>query len=199
MHVHLLDLNAGLPNRGTAAIVGVARELGHPVSVYDVRARGELPPAGDGAWILGGGPGSPLEPGPWRDPLLAALRARSARSLPTLAICYGCELLGASLGGELRRLREEREGVYPLRLLGTAGRDPLLRGLGRAAAYEKRSWGVFDVPARVLATGPDGDAAAFRVGRSWGLIFHPEAGLGPDTEAVYTTVIPRFLASLSRA
>lgn len=199
MHVHLLDLNAGHPNRGTAAIVGLAQGLGHPVSVYDVRARGELPPPGDGAWILGGGPGSPLEPGPWRDPLLAALRARASSSSPTLAICYGCEMLGAALGADLRRLREEREGVYRLHLLGASGRDPLLRGLGQAAAYEKRSWGVFDVPARVLASGPDGDAAAFRVARSWGVIFHPEAGLGPETESVYGAVIPRFLASLSRA
>ncbi|MBM4366884.1 MAG: hypothetical protein FJ102_11775, partial [Deltaproteobacteria bacterium] len=162
MHVHLLDLNAGLPNRGTAAIVGLVRERGHPVSVYDVRARGELPPAGDGAWILGGGPGSPLEPGAWREPLLAALRARTASSLPTLAICYGCEMLGAALGADLRRLREERDGVYALRLLAASGRDLLMHGLDPAAAYEKRSWGVFDVPAPVLAAGPDGDAAAFR-------------------------------------
>ena len=194
MHADLLDLNDGVANRGVAAILGLLASSGRTSRLWEVRQKHELPPMDSELWVLSGGPGSPLAEGPWRAPLLAALRARIAEDRPTLAICYGFELLGHALGAELRELTTPRDGVFPLRL--TLG-DPRFSGLQGAGAYEGRRWGVFGEVGEVLATGGEGDLTAARFGqRGLGVIFHPEADLGPDTALVYSTLIPRYLAGL---
>lgn len=162
--------------------------------MVDVRRGGALPRNDAAPWVLGGGPGSPADPGAWREPLLAALRHRLAHDLPTLAICFGFEMLGAAAGGELRRLATPREGVVPVVRVGD---DPLLAGLPSPASWESRSWGVWGSPGALFAAGPEGDQAAIRYSpRVVGVIFHPEADLGADTAAVYGALVPRYLASL---
>lgn len=197
MHIHLLDLNAGVENRGTPALLAVFAQHGANVQRYEVRRAGELPADEEGIWVLGGGPGSPFEPGPWREPLLARLRHRVAESRPTLGICFGYELMGLALGAEVRPLREERGGIYPLSLVDTGGHWAHLAG---EHVYEKRSFGVFGAlpaEAEVLALGPEGDVAAMRVGPAiLGVIFHPEADLGPETAAVFSAMVPGFLAAV---
>ncbi len=183
-----------MPNRGTAALVVLLEAAGYAVHVTDVRRGAPLPPDDDAPWLLGGGPGSPADAGPWREPLLAALRARLAGDRPTLGICFGFEMLAAAAGAELRLLASPREGVVPVVCIGV---DPLLTGLDAPASWEKRSWGVWGSPGRVIAAGPEGDQAGVRYStRVVGVIFHPEADLGPATRAVYDAVVPRYLASL---
>ncbi len=194
MSAYLLDLNAGVPNRGTAALSALLAEAGHEVEVCDVRGGHPLPPAHAPLWVLGGGPGSPLEEGPWREPLLEGLRFRVAADLPTLCICYGFECLGAAMGAQLRELKQSREGVFPVDLVGE---DPCLAGLHGTGAFESRRWGVFGDFGKVIARGPEGDVAGVRMGRRvFGVIFHPEADLGEATLAVYESIVPRYLASL---
>lgn len=194
MRVHLLDLNDGVPNRGTAAILGLVEARGHDAVVYDVRRGCALPGSSAGPWILGGGPGSPLDDGPWRAPLLAAVEARVRAGLPTLGICFGFELMALAMGAQVGRLATPREGLHPVRLLPQQGDDPLLAHLDGAMAYEQRQWGVFGGEGTTVAMGPEGDRAAVRYGRAWGVIFHPEADFGDETRAVHDAVIPRFLA-----
>lgn len=183
-----------MPNRGTPALVGLLAAAGWRAEVVDVRRGGALPPSDDTPWVLGGGPGSPADAGPWREPLLAALRHRLAHDLPTLAICFGFEMLGAAAGGELRRLGTPREGVCPVVPVGD---EPLLAGLASPRSWESRHWGVWGSPGTVFARGPEGDQAGIRYSpRVVGVIFHPEADLGPDTAAVYGALVPRYLASL---
>lgn len=178
MRVHLLDLNAGEPNRGTAALAALAAPWGE-ARVHEVRRGLERPPTEDGVWILGGGPGTPWEDGPWRAPLLEALGARVRARLPTLAICYGFELLCLVTGSRISRLERPRLGVWPVALTAEGHADPLLRGLDGCGSFENRSWGVWgdpDWPAVALARGSEGDVTAAR----WspevvGTIFHPEA------------------------
>ncbi|MSQ01006.1 MAG: hypothetical protein EXR71_03810 [Myxococcales bacterium] len=135
-----------------------------------------------------------MEAGRWREPLLAALRGRIRHDLPTLGICFGFEMLAVAAGSELRRLTTTREGEFPLAL---RQEDPLLAGLSGAGTYESRSWGVFGQEGTHLAIGPEGDVVAARYApRVVGVIFHPEAHLGPNTARVYGTVVPRYLASL---
>ena len=194
MRAHLLDLNAGHPNRGTPALRLLLVAGGYEVDEMDVRGGESLPACGSELWVLGGGPGSPLEPGAWREPLFAALRARVAADLPTLCICYGFECLGAAMGATLRELETEREGIFPV---CTVEADAALDGLGGAGAYESRRWGVFGSFGRVIARGPEGDVSGVRLGeRVLGVIFHPEADLGAETAAVYGAVVPRYLAAL---
>lgn len=192
--VHLLDLNDGVTNLGVAALQLLVSREGFAPTTWDVRQAHQLPPDDATPWVLTGGPGSPLSEGPWRAPLLAALAARIRGARPTLGICYGFELMALVAGGELRLLRAPRQGTYPLALLGP---DPWLADLHAAGAYESRSWGAFGGQGEVLATGPEGDVAAMRFGPGvCGVIFHPEADIGPDTRRVYASVLPRYLANL---
>ncbi len=122
------------------------------------------------------------------------LERRIRDDLPTLGICFGFELLAAAAGSELRRLTTPREGEFPLAL---RVEDPLLAGLSGAGTFESRAWGVFGEQGATLARGPEGDVVAARYApRVVGVIFHPEALLGPGTAAVYEAVVPRYLASL---
>lgn len=179
MIIHLLDLNAGVANQGVAALADRLTTRG-VVWIHAVRDLGELPQEDGAAWVLSGGPGSPFDDGPWRAPLLAALRRRVEEDQPTLAICYGFELLAAALGGEVRLLRERRFGVWPLLLTEAGKGDATVAPLDGAGTFENRSWGVFGSPGEVLARTPEGDVAAARLGRRvLGTIFHPEAGPGP--------------------
>ncbi|GDX81631.1 hypothetical protein LBMAG42_34420 [Deltaproteobacteria bacterium] len=194
MRAHLLDLNAGHPNRGTPALRVLLAAAGYEVEEMNVRGGEALPISDSNLWVLGGGPGSPMEPGPWREPLFAALRARVEADLPTLCICYGFECLGLAMGAALRELEVEREGIFPVVI---AESDAALDGLNGAGAYERRRWGVFGHFGRVIARGPEGDVSGVRLGhRVLGVIFHPEADLGPETAAVYAAVVPRYLAAL---
>lgn len=197
MDLHLLDLNDGRPNRGTAAILGLAERAGIGASVHLVRDLGQVPPAGEGAWILGGGPGSPLHRGPWRAEVLGGLSARLRARLPTLGICYGFQLMAEALGGSVRLLPAPREGIFALRPTWAGESDAILGGLPGAGVYECRRWGVFGGPGTVLADGDAGDRVAVRYGPAMlGVVFHPEADLGPGTAAVFERVIPSWLASL---
>jgi GMP synthase (glutamine-hydrolysing) len=192
--VHVLDLNAGVPNQGVAALQLLLRREGFEPRVWDVRQGVVLPPDDGDAWVLSGGPGSPLDEGPWRPGLLEALAARMAGGRPTLGICYGFELMALVAGAELRRLAAPRHGTYPLEL---AAADPWLAELQGCEAYESRSWAPFGGRGEVLALGPEGDVAAMRFGAVvCGVIFHPEADLGPHTARVYGSVLPRYLADL---
>lgn len=199
MLVHLLDLNAGVENRGTPALLGLLAASGATVKWYGVREFGELPADDEGIWVIGGGPGSPLTVEPWREQLIERLRHRIAENLPTLGICFGFELLGMAVGAEVRELNQERGGIYPLALTDPAGVWAALAG---EHVYEKRSFGVFgSLPdgAAALATGPEGDITAMQVtSRILGVIFHPEADLGPETKAAFSTIVPDFLAAHGR-
>ena len=176
--LHLLDFHATRPNRGVPALLAVLGAHG-PTRRWDVRGAAELPPH-EGTWVLSGGPGSPFgDPGEelgWRPPVLEALRERVARDLPTLAICYGFELLGDAMRAEVRRLERPRLGGYRYRPGLAAPSDPLGAHLPDGAGYEDRAWGVFGGPGEVLAWGAEGDVVAVRYApHVWGVIFHPEA------------------------
>lgn len=176
--LHLLDFHAARPNRGVPALLAVLGVHG-PTRRWDVRGAAELPPD-EGTWVLSGGPGSPFgDPGEdlgWRGLVLEALRRRVSRDLPTLAICYGFELLGDAVGAEVRRLERPRLGGYRYRPGAAAPQDPLGAHLPGGGGYEDRAWGVFGGPGEVLAWGAEGDVVAARFApRVWGVIFHPEA------------------------
>lgn len=206
MPVHLLDFNGSVTNRGTPALLGLLAGARR----WRTREHGEVPPVRGGVWVLTGGPGSPLEDGAWRDPVLDALRARVAADEPTLAICYGMELLALALGSALRPLARPRVGVLPLRLTAAGQDDPLFGPLDGAPTLENRQWGVFGGAGTTLAEGEEGDRVVVRYGaRVVGVMFHPEAdeagaraaielGIPGDPEGldrVHRGVVPGFVAA----
>lgn len=106
---------------------------------------------------------------------LALMRDWIADGRPLLGVCLGAELLAAATGGAVPRLPRRAFGWLGVEL-GRAGRaDPVL-GFGDPGftAFEWHSYGIEPPPgATVLATSAGG-VEAFRIGRAWGVQYHPE-------------------------
>jgi len=128
---------------------------------------------GPAGLILSGGPASVLDPGaPLLDPAIYAL------GLPTLAICYGLQLLAHQLGGVVEKA-DDRE--YGRALFRIESESPLFQGLPREAARQVwMSHGdrVLELPGgfEVVGTSESSPFAAVidRARRIHGVQFHPE-------------------------
>jgi GMP synthase (glutamine-hydrolysing) len=113
-------------------------------------------------------------------PCLVAVKAFMAELValdtPLLGICLGGQLLAHQLGGNFYSNFRGEKGVQPLRLTAAGERDPLFTGL--PPQFPAYAWhnDSFDPPAKAqhLATSPACPGQAFRLGRAWGLQFHPE-------------------------
>jgi homoserine O-succinyltransferase len=177
--VALVDLNAAQQNHGVPAIIAMIEASGCRVERFEPRVAGTLPGPGFDAYILSGGPGSPLEDAPWRHALLEAIKGWKA---PVVGVCMGFQILAQVHGWTVRQLSQPRFGIHRLRLTRAGRRHPLTASLTASAAFEQRRFGVFPPDshaAEILATSEDGDVTAARLAPDViGVIFHPEAAPG---------------------
>ena len=177
--VALIDLNACHNNHGVPSIVTMIEAAGCRVERFEPRVEGSLPGSGFDAYILSGGPGSPLEDAPWRHELLEAIQHWQA---PVVGVCMGFQILAQVHGWTVRQLSRPRFGIHRLRLTREGRSDPLIAVLDRDAAFEQRRFGVFAPPrsqGEILATSEQGDVTAARFSpRVFGVVFHPEAHPG---------------------
>jgi GMP synthase (glutamine-hydrolysing) len=124
--------------------------------------------------ILSGGPRSVSQPGaPRCDP--AVLSA----GLPVLGICYGMQLMTATLGGRVAPASQREYGQAVVTLTPAAGASPLLSGLpGDLKVWASHGDMVAAAPPGfdVLATSVNAPVAAMAApARSlYALLFHPE-------------------------
>ncbi|HEV8551695.1 MAG TPA: glutamine amidotransferase [Polyangiaceae bacterium] len=147
-----------------------------PVVTFDAR-RGELPePQELGALVITGSPESVASRAPWILAAERALRGVVDAGVPTLGICFGHQLLGQALGGEVALNPRGREmGSVPLTLLESdallgAAAGPYLTNMSHRDSVTRLPPG-----ARVLARTELEPHAAVRFGeRAWGVQFHPE-------------------------
>lgn len=155
----------------------VGSEWGGPWRDVDARARPSLPAAGELAGVIvTGSAASVTERASWMLESEAWLRALVAAELPVLGICFGHQLLGQALGGEVRRNPRGYEvGTVEVELLAE---DELLpSGERPALASMTHLDSVTALPpgARVLArTALEPHAVVRFAPSALGVQFHPE-------------------------
>jgi GMP synthase (glutamine-hydrolysing) len=143
----------------------------------DLRHGAPLPePSGLAGVIVTGSSSSVTERAPWMLRTEEYLRGLTARGVPTFGICFGHQLLGQALGGEVTKNPRGREiGTVDVNLLAD---DPLLAATPpphRANATHVDSIGRLPPGARVLArTALDPHAVVRFSAETWGVQFHPE-------------------------
>ena len=149
--------------------------------VVDVPAGERLPSdtdSLDGIVVLGGVM-SATEPHqhPWMGSELDLLARAVAAGVPVLGICLGAQLLGAALGGQVRRRPTPEVAVVDLTPTTAGRQDPVVAGWTRSTpALLVHEDEVVRLPpgAEILLTGNDG-VPAWRVGSAVAVQFHPEA------------------------
>lgn len=108
---------------------------------------------------------------------IEVLRAALDRSIPTLGICLGAQLLAAALGARVHPNPVREIGWYPLALSPQAADDPLFRHLDASPPVFQWHAYTFTEPAGSvhLASTPSCGNQAFRYGDfAYGLQFHLE-------------------------
>lgn len=159
----------------------VAEAWGGPWETIDVRRPdAPLPRVEEVAgFIVTGSSHSVTERAPWMLRVEAYLRDVVRADAPLLGICFGHQLLGQALGGEVTKNPRGREiGTVKLAVTRDAGVDPILAGLPRAFqvnATHVDTVSKLPADARVLATTELEPNAIFAIGENVrGVQFHPE-------------------------
>ena len=114
---------------------------------------------------------------PWLLDELRLLRSRVERGLPSLGICLGAQLLAAAAGARVYPGERGVElGRFAVACTSQAAGDEVFSAL--PARFQALHWhgDTFDLPpgAVWLASSEQYPHQAFRVGRSYGIQFHPE-------------------------
>jgi GMP synthase-like glutamine amidotransferase len=175
-----------VPHEGPALIGTLLAERGYQVQVVEV-FRGERWPtdlSSQDFLVVMGGPMGVLDIGrpeyPWLAPVADLLRQRLQQGAPSLGICLGAQLLAHAAGARVapmtgstgQRLREVGWGGLQLHL----DQDGVLRGLPPQMEVLHWHGDACELPkqAVLLASTSVCRVQMYRLGRSFGLQFHPE-------------------------
>ena len=172
-------------HEGPGMLGELLREAGYQVQVIEAFRGAALPEdlGEKDVLIVMGGPMGVADIGkpatPWLAPVVDLLRARLAKDWPNIGVCLGMQLIAHAAGAKVvpmtdtsgRRLREVGWGR-----LDFVGTDAITRGL--PASIEVLHWhgDGCDLPAgaSLLASTAVCPVQMFRLGRSFGMQFHPE-------------------------
>lgn len=122
------------------------------------------------------------------------MREAARRGVPQLGVCLGGQLLAHALGGQVTRMPQRLVEWSEVRRLPDSDGDPVTGAL--PATFRALHWnedGFEPPPGAVELLSRAGQGAeAFRLGRAWGIQFHPE----PDAVALdsWYALSPEWLA-----
>lgn len=147
----ILDMNNDEPNQGLRCIADIARSFHEDIEfkIYNVRAKLEFPDLSYDLYISSGGPGSPLEDGPWRQPYLELIqklwdfnKSDTDTKKYVFLICYSFQVVCDYFRlGEIKPRRSTSFGILPIHKTKAGLKDRLLEGLEDPFwAVDSRSW-----------------------------------------------------------
>ena len=147
----ILDMNNDEPNQGLRCIVDIAKSFYDDLdyTVFNVRAKGELPDLSYDIYISSGGPGSPLDKGPWRASYLNLIQQLwdfNKNSVEdkkfVFLICYSFQVVCDYFKlGEMKPRKSTSFGILPVHKTKAGIADPLLEGLDDPFyAVDSRDW-----------------------------------------------------------
>ena len=116
---------------------------------------------------------------PWSLQIESWIPSLVAAEVPFLGICYGHQLIGRAMGGEVGCNPNGREiGTVAVTLTSESKKDPLFQGTPAIFhAHATHAQSVLKLPpdAHLLASNTHEAVHAFRIGAcAWGVQFHPE-------------------------
>lgn len=155
-------------------------ELGFAIEIiraYDGETiPSDLPPRVKGVIALGGAMGA-LDDHlhPWLATERVLLKNLVSEDVPVIGICLGAQLLGAALGGEISRLRDNEIGIYEI----TQVAEDSIMSVGVSALttqWHEDYVSVLPQGATLIASSDNCPTQIYRVGElTYGLQCHPEA------------------------
>ncbi|MCF7559061.1 GMP synthase [Sabulilitoribacter multivorans] len=147
----ILDMNNNEPNQGLRCIVDIVKSFKKEVDfeVFDVRAKNELPDLSFDIYISSGGPGSPLENEPWRQPYLNLIQnlwdfnlKSNHQKKHVFFICYSFQVVCHYFElGEIKPRKSTSFGILPVHKTAAGKKDIILKGLDDPFyAVDSRDW-----------------------------------------------------------
>ena len=173
--VRILALTHG-DNVGPGVFEDAVRAAGHELVERNVARAGVPDEGADAAIVLGGAMHPDQEDRhPWLAPELRFLERELERRTPLLGICLGSQLIARAAGARVFRAAEPEVGWLEVELTENGSGDPVAAALPQR--FDAFQWHHYthDLPegAVELARSPV-CTQAFRLGRAWGVQFHPE-------------------------
>jgi GMP synthase (glutamine-hydrolysing) len=173
--VRVLALTHG-PNVGPGVFADAVANAGHELTEWQVPLGGRPPAGADAVLVFGGGmhPDEEDRHG-WLAAELRWLEGLLETATPVLGVCLGSQLLARAAGAEVFRAHEPEIGWLPVERTDAGGDDPL--GGALPERFDAFQWHHY------THTLPEGAielarsrvcVQAFRLGRAWGVQFHPE-------------------------
>ena len=173
--MRVLTLTHG-PSVGPGVFEDAAREGGHELVEWQVPLRGAPNGEADAVIVLGGGmhPDEDERHG-WLRPELEYLSGLIEHGTPVLGVCLGSQLLARAAGASVFRSAESEVGWVPVELTEAAATDPVAASLPeRFDAFQWHHY-THELPAGAVELARSRVCTqAFRLGRAWGVQFHPE-------------------------
>ena len=164
------------PSVGPGVFGDAVRAAGHELVEWQVPVDGVPADAADAVIVLGGAmhPDEEEQHG-WLRPELAYLDGLLERGTPMFGVCLGSQLIARAAGATVFRASEPEVGWLPVELTAAAASDPVAASLpDRFDAFQWHHY-THELPAGAVELARSTVCTqAFRLGRAWGVQFHPE-------------------------